>query len=229
MDTKSLQRKASSMNTTYWPFFGLRITTPRLELRYPDDELAVALADVAAQGVHDPSTMPFTVPWTDAEPPGLQRGTLLHLWRRRVDLSVDDWSLPFAVIADGAVIGMQEIGAASFPNRRVVATGSWLGVHHQGKGYGKEMRSAVLALAFDHLDALEAITAAMADNIASQRVTESLGYEANGTDWAAPRGERRQVVRYRMTAGTWRSLMPAHHIDVHGIEPCRGLLGLSDR
>jgi hypothetical protein len=70
MDRKSLQRRASCMNGTYWPFFGLRITTTRLELRYPDDELAVALADVAAQGVHDPSTMPFTVPWTDAEPLG---------------------------------------------------------------------------------------------------------------------------------------------------------------
>jgi RimJ/RimL family protein N-acetyltransferase len=229
MDTKSLQRKAPRMNPSYWPFFGLRIATTRLELRYPDDELAVALADVAAQGVHDPSTMPFTVPWTDAEPPGLQRGTLLHLWRRRVELTVDDWSLPFAVIADGAVIGMQEVGATSFPNRRVVATGSWLGANHQGNGYGKEMRSAVLTLAFDHLDALEAVTAAMADNVASRRVTESLGYEANGIDWAAPRGERRQMVRYRMSAEAWRARSDTDHVAVHGIEPCREVLGLSDR
>ena len=36
---------------------------------------------------------------------------------------------------------------------RTVGTGSWLGRPYQGRGIGKEMRGAVLALAFDGLGA----------------------------------------------------------------------------
>ena len=58
----------------HWPFFGLEIRTPRLTLRYVDDERASALMDLAATvGVHDPEVMPFSVPWTRFEPPYLQQ------------------------------------------------------------------------------------------------------------------------------------------------------------
>ncbi|MBV8081300.1 MAG: GNAT family N-acetyltransferase, partial [Actinobacteria bacterium] len=48
------------------PLFGLRITTPRLELRFPTLDELVELANVARAGVHPPDTMPFRVAWTDA-------------------------------------------------------------------------------------------------------------------------------------------------------------------
>ena len=47
------------MDATIWPFAALRVTTPRLELRYPDDDDLVALAHLAAEGIHDPASMPF--------------------------------------------------------------------------------------------------------------------------------------------------------------------------
>ncbi len=52
-------------DTHPWPLYGLRITTPRLELRVPDDEDAVALFEAARAGIHPAGEMPFGVPWTD--------------------------------------------------------------------------------------------------------------------------------------------------------------------
>ncbi len=71
------------MDATIWPFAALRIRTPRLELRYPDDDDLVALGHVAAEGIHDPAAMPFNVPWTRAEPEDLRRGVLQHAWGHR--------------------------------------------------------------------------------------------------------------------------------------------------
>ena len=47
---------------------------------------------------------------------------------------------------------------------RSVATGSWLGLRHQGHGIGKEMRAAVLHFAFAGLGAIEALSGAWDDN-----------------------------------------------------------------
>lgn len=45
-----------------WPLFGLRLTTPRLELRPLRDDDLPGLVDAALSGVHDPARMPFGVP-----------------------------------------------------------------------------------------------------------------------------------------------------------------------
>jgi hypothetical protein len=50
--------------------------TPRLELRYVDDELGAELAELATQGIHDPGFMPFSVPWTDAEVEHIRPNTM---------------------------------------------------------------------------------------------------------------------------------------------------------
>ncbi len=57
-----------------------------------------------------------------------------------------------------------------------MASGSWLTASAQGRGIGVEMRAAVLHLAFAGLGALEALTSAWEDNVASQRVSLRLGY-----------------------------------------------------
>ena len=57
------------MTATIWPLFDLGVTTPRLSLRYVTDDLGEELAELAAQGIHDPVTMPFSEPWTDVAPP----------------------------------------------------------------------------------------------------------------------------------------------------------------
>src|SRR5215212_9269235 len=97
-------------DTHPWPFFGLRITTPRLELRIPDDEDLSALFEAALAGIHPADEMPFGIPWTDGlkEPGALTRFLAFH-WSSRGELAPEKWSLPFAVVADGRVVGTQEL------------------------------------------------------------------------------------------------------------------------
>jgi RimJ/RimL family protein N-acetyltransferase len=207
-----------------WPFFGLRVRTPRLELRYLDDELCLALAELAVAGVHEPGAMPFTIPWTEAPSDELPRNSLQWYWRNRAELSPARWHLELAVLVDGEVVGSQSVTAEHFPERRGVETGSWLGRAHQGRGIGTEMRRAILHLAFSGLGAEFAETAAWEDNAASQGVTRKLGYEPAGDGIELRRGEPARLLRYRLRRDAWT---PAADVEIDGLDPCLPLLGLS--
>ncbi len=135
----------------HWPLLGLRLITPRLELRLPIGEELGHLADLAAEGMHDPGSRPFLVSWPGLPPKDRARALVQRHWRHRGDWSAGDWSLDLAVFADGQVVGQQDISARDFPVLREVSTFSWLGVRHHGKGIGTQMRAAALHLAFaDH-------------------------------------------------------------------------------
>jgi RimJ/RimL family protein N-acetyltransferase len=86
-----------------------------------------------------------------------------------------------------------------------VSTGSFLGLAHQGRGIGREMRAAVLHLAFDGLGARRAETAAFSDNPASRRVTEVLGYRSNGDEVVVRRGEAAVVERFVLDRAAWEA------------------------
>jgi RimJ/RimL family protein N-acetyltransferase len=148
------------MLSDYWPLLELRVRTPRLELRYPDDDDLTLLADLTREEIQAPGLMPFTSPWTRA--PAEQRpGTALRFWwGLRSNLAVERWTLTFLVLDDGEPVGVQDIAATYFPVTRSVGTGSWIVQRHQGRGVGKEMRAAVLHLAFEGLGAAEAHTSA---------------------------------------------------------------------
>lgn len=52
-----------------------------------------------------------------------------------------DWSLSLAVLHEGRVVGRQDVMAKDFGVTGEVSTGSWLGLAHQGRGLGTEMRA----------------------------------------------------------------------------------------
>jgi RimJ/RimL family protein N-acetyltransferase len=164
-----------------WPLFGLSIRTPRLTLTPVRDDQLPGLVDAILAGIHDPSVMPFGIPWTDAPRDSLIRESLKYQWSLRAALSPDDWTISFAVQYEGRIIGVQDLSARSFALLRRVSTGSWLRLDAQGRGLGKEMRSAVLSFAFDHLGAQSAVSDAAVWNAASLGVSAALGYEPNGT------------------------------------------------
>ena len=218
-----------------WPFFELEIRTPRLILRVPDDAGVAALADLAAKGMHAPDTMPFSTPWSATDPETRRQRVLQWHWKTRGELTPAAWTLGFVAWEDGVPIGTQDIVAAEFAVRRSFETGSWIGLDHQGRGLGKEMRAAVLHLAFAGLGAQEAYTGAFADNQRSQGVTRALGYERNGqhiatraviADGVQVGEEAATLHEYRLTRDEWEKRR-RDDIEVVGLEPCLPLLGLT--
>jgi RimJ/RimL family protein N-acetyltransferase len=214
------------MDLATWPLFGLRITTPTVTLRYTDDDDIQALADLALLGVHDPASMPFTYAWTDVEPPAQQRQSAQWYWRQRAEWTIDQWNLPFTVLVDGAVVGQQGAMADHYPALREVATGSWLGVAHQGRGIGKEMRAAVLHFAFVGLGAEYALSGAFHDNLASLGVSKALGYEEEGRRRALRREEPDWLIGLRLPRAVWERRR-RDDITIEGLEPCLELFGIT--
>jgi RimJ/RimL family protein N-acetyltransferase len=211
------------MGHPYWPLFDLRIRTPRLELRPPDDEVVVELARIAGQGIHDPETMPFMIPFTDQPSPQLERSSLQYLWRTRAEWVPEKWALPLAVIADGTVVGLQDMNAEGFPTLRTVRTGSWLGRRHQGQGIGKEMRAGVLHLAFEGLGAVAAYSGAWHDNAASLGVSRALGYLDNGEVVEKRRDKPDRMINLKLPREEWQR---RDDIVIENLEPCLELFGL---
>ncbi|MFJ9444486.1 GNAT family N-acetyltransferase [Kitasatospora sp. NPDC101235] len=213
------------MLTDHWPLLGLRLTTPRLELHLPTDDELAALAELAAEGVHEPERMPFLVPWTDLPPAQRARSVVQHHWLRRGNWSPDDWALNLAVLENGRAVGLQTLAARDFAVLRQVSTGSWLGTRHQRQGIGTEMRAAVLHLAFAGLDATEARSGAFEDNPSSFAVSRKHGYQPDGIARHVVRGRPVTERRLRLTRERWQARCSVP-VTLDGLAPCLPMFGL---
>lgn len=205
------------MHEKYWPLFGLRLTGRRVELRPTTEAELPALADILPSGSElDPS-----LPTHDVDP-RLAPAVALHqsYWRTWATWSSDSWSIQFSVRLNGELVGVSSLEAENFPGRRVVGTGSWLAEQAQGKGIGKEMRAAVLHLAFAGLGASVAETEAWHDNGASLGVSRALGYEPNGETIHVHGDRRDRMVRMRLSRDGWMLTAPDWPTEVEGLEAC---------
>jgi RimJ/RimL family protein N-acetyltransferase len=215
------------MTNAIWPLFDLVVSTPRLSLRYVTDDLGEQLADLAAQGIHEPDIMPFAEPWTDAAPPELQRNALRYYWRSRAETTSEHWHLNLAAHdRDGRLFGMCSVDAEGFPTTRTATTGSWIGRQYQGQGLGRETRQAALHLIFVGLDGERAMTRAWHDNTASLRVTWSLPYTEDGAVREQRRDHPDTMLAFSMTRQQWQTV---RRTDIHlvGIGPIRELLRIA--
>lgn len=131
------------------------------------------------------------------------------------------------VVLDGEAIGTQDLIGDEFPTFGTVETSSWLSQDARGRGIGTETRSAVLHLAFEGFGAAEAHSEAAVDNAGSNRVSERLGYERNGTAWATHQGKPVLGQRWRLGRETWAARR-RDDIVMSGIDECRAALGLRD-
>ncbi len=210
------------------PLPSLVLRTPRLELRLPTDAEVLALAHaIEEHGIHPREEMPFLVPWTDAlGTDAFVPNTLDHFRRQRTRRGANDWSLNFVAFLEGRPIGSQAVSAQRFPDNRAVSTGSYVLRPFQGQGLGTEMRTAVLALAFDVLGAERAESSAMAGNEASSRVSAKLDYAQVGMRERAPRGEPVQERVFALTRERW---LAGSHVPVEitgALERVRTALGV---
>ena len=208
-----------------WPLFGLRVETPRLLLRYPSDADLAALACAAAAGIHDPSQMPFEIPWTDAPADRIPLNALQFWWGLRASWKAGAWTLTMAVAERERLLGVQDLHARDFAVSRQVATGSWLTRSAQGRGVGKEMRAAILHLAFAGLGAERAVSAAFDDNPASLAVSRALDYVENGDEIRSRRGRPARHLNLLLTRERWERHR-RDDIRIEGLEPCLALFGL---
>jgi RimJ/RimL family protein N-acetyltransferase len=209
-----------------WPLFELRLRTPRLELRLPTDDDLLELMRVAREGVVEEGRTFFAVPWHELSSPAFERQFLQHWWAARGSWSPTNWTLGLAVVAGSQPIGIQDVMGRNFAVRKTVVTASWLGRAYQGRGYGTEMRAAVLTLALEGLGAERAESGFFEGNAQSAGVSAKLGYVDNGEEvWAV---SRERVVEHRLRIGreTWkRDLVP---VTIEGLEPCLKLFGVGD-
>ncbi|WP_084195570.1 GNAT family N-acetyltransferase [Streptosporangium amethystogenes] len=208
-----------------WPQYGLSIFTPRLELRLPREEELAALANLAGKGVHRADERPFLTPWTDGGPEDRARSVLQEHWSQLAGWSVAAWRLGLGVFRHGRPLGVVTLRARDFLVVREVTTSAWLGIEHQGKGYGTEARVGLLTLAFDHLDAHAARTEVFQDNHASQGVSRKLGYEHDGVSVDARGDEVVMSDRLRLTRQKWTQ-QNRQPVRVDGMTDCRPMFGL---
>ena len=212
------------MTYRYWPLFDLRLATPGLALRPMTEADLGALADLLPDDVEqDPAATAYDV--GDAR---TSRGIISHqdYWRAYGTWRPSAWRLNFVVRAAGEIVGVQELEGNDFLTLRTVDSSSFLIPAARGQGNGKQMRSAVLALAFGPLQAEAAITSAWHDNHASLGVSRALGYRPNGESLDA-RGNGVDVMRHmRLRRAEWLASGIGDQVLISGFEACRPLFGL---
>jgi RimJ/RimL family protein N-acetyltransferase len=215
----------ATVNSPYPPL-NVSVETPRVTLLGATDDLLYQLLPAVRAGVVSPAESPFDDPMSlYAESPEREWRWLRAIWKGRGTATADSWRLYFVVVVDGQPVGMQDLIGEEFRAYGTVTTFSWLKPGARTGGVGTEMRSAILHLAFAGLGASEASSEGFIDNAASNRVSQKVGYQANGLSWASRRGEPAQLQKWTLTRETWESVR-RNDIKLSGVEECKTALGL---
>lgn len=208
--------------TPIWPLDDLTLTGPQLVLR-PVRETDM---DPLVAAFPDDFDLDPSYPSLVGVAGDLDRARRLQqsIWRHRGCWKIHEWALDFGVWRGGELIGIQPLEGSQFPTERTVDTASWIVKPFRGNGFGGQAREAVLAFAFEHLNAERAITSAVTTNQASLAVSRRLGYRDDGI---RPHDTGDDVVDLQhlvMTRDDW-----AKHsrdaITVNGFDACRPFFG----
>jgi len=209
-----------------YPLLNLQVRTPHVVLAGATDDLLERLIPLVRAGVVGSGPLPFDDPMSLYEDsPEREWRWLRGIWAGRAHVDQSWWRLYFVVMVEGEPAGMQDLLGMQFAALGSIGTFSWLGPGYRGRGIGTEMRAAALHLAFAGLAAREATSEAFADNSASNRVSQALGYEPNGTTWATRRSEPALITRWKLTRDRWETLR-RDDIEITGVRDCLPVLGL---
>lgn len=217
-----------------FPPFALRISCGPLELRVLRDDDLPDLVELVRGGIEDPELpMPFLMDWhqlpfAPGSPDGFPTTSLRWWWTQRATFAPDEWRLALVVRRDGELVGMQDLHAKDFPQRRSIMTGSWLGRVHQGVGTGTLMRRLVVGFAFDELGAEECESGYIVGNHASAAVSRKVGYADNGRRRIVQQTQQGKVAvdeqRVVVTPATYAR--PEEPVSIEGAEGVRRFLGI---
>ncbi|HEY0165516.1 MAG TPA: GNAT family protein [Jatrophihabitans sp.] len=209
----------------YWPLWDVRLSVADLQLRPMTEADQLPLADLLPDDLElDPQATRY---------PGLDEATNRRVigfqsyWSSYGSWKPERWRLPFCVRVGGELVGVQELEAEDFALLRTVDSASHLAPRVRGRGIGKQMRRAVLALAFGPLQAEAAITSAWHDNHASLAVSRALGYQPNGES-LHPRGNGVDTMTHlRLRRSQWLAAGGAAGVVLEGVPACLPYFGLT--
>ncbi len=207
-----------------WPLFGIELTVKDLVLSpLRESDIASLVSIYPDDAEHDPGEPLWS--HTDLEA-NRQRLLTQGYWRNWGSWSPDSWCLTFRVVRSGVVVGVQSLEAGGFPTLRTVDSGSWLSRDARGRGIGTMMRTAVLALAFDHLGAQWAISASRPDNVAALAISRRLGYVDNGISRVLSPTGPCELRHLRLDRADWLNSKNGDAVGVHVPEECAPYFGV---
>jgi len=212
------------MSNRYWPMFDIQLSTPELELRHLTEADLASLSNVIPD---DAEQNPSSTTYAGLD--GRQNaGEVVpqDYWRARGSWRPESWALSFGVFRDGDLLGYQGLEGDDFVKLRTVDSSSFLAAPVRGRGWGKQMRAAVLALAFGPLGARFAITSAWSDNHASLGASRRLGYVDNGITVQRRDGQAGEMVHLRLSRETWMASGWPEQVVVSGMDECLAFFGL---
>lgn len=184
--------------------FGLQVDAGRVRMRLLRDSDFPAYAALLREPIFADENADHVFGWYRVEPEQRVTQALQFQWSLRAQVSPQSWTLPLGVFVDGRLVGCQDVAARDFARRGVVTSGSWLTLAAQGQGLGSLMRRAMLVLAFDHLGARRAESAAVLGNERSAAVSHACGYAEDGTKVAVDGDRVVTHQRYLVTPDTFR-------------------------
>ena len=210
------------MEGVAWPLHGIRLRTADLDLTVMTEADLPTLCSLLPD---DLELNPHATTYAGLDGAANRRAVLSQgYWRALGMWSPDDWALPFVVRSAGAVVGAQWLEGPDWRSDRTVDSSSWLVAGARGRGLGRQMRAAVLALAFGPLRAEAAISSAVVDNAPSLGVSRSLGYHDTHRSVLEHSGQTLQHVR--LDRKTWDASGRSRHVVVEGVDPALPLFGL---
>ncbi|HWG25604.1 GNAT family protein [Actinospica sp.] len=209
-----------------YPPLNVQVHTPVLSLLGATDAMLERLVPIVRKGVATEPPWPFDDPMSlYQDSPNREWAWLRAMWAGRGRVNESFWRLYFVVVLDGEPIGMQDLIGVDFAAFRTVTTFSWLSPDARRRGLGREMRQAVLHLAFEGLGARRAESEAFFDNHASNRVSAALGYQPNGIAWATRHGDPADLNRWLLTREQWLASRRTD-ITLAGVPDCLPVLGI---
>jgi RimJ/RimL family protein N-acetyltransferase len=217
-----------------FPPYALRISCGALKLSVLRDDDLPELVELVRAGIQAPDLpMPFLRDWHEepflpGSPDGFPTTSLRWWWTQRATLAPDDWRLALVVRRDGVLVGMQDLHAEDFTQRRSVMTGSWLGRRHQRKGTGTLMRQLVVGFAFDELGASQCESGYIVGNHASASVSRKAGYVDDGRRRIVQhtRQEKVGVDEQRVVVTPATFVRPEDPVSIEGAEVLRRFFGI---
>lgn len=203
------------------------VRTPLVELRAATDDHLEELAPLVAAGKATAEPPPWDDPSSFYETDPVLRVDrwMQAIWRGRGTVREDRWRLYFVAYVGDEPVGQQDLTGHDFNDFGMVESTSWVSADRRGEGLGGEMRAAILHLAFEGLEAREAHSEGAVDNAGSNIISERLGYQRNGVDWATHQGKPVLGQRWRLTREDW---LPRRRRDIElaGVTECRRALGI---